>query len=66
VNESAQAKRRRLSVIVEADGGARGNPGPAGYGAVVVEAATGEVLLCAAESIGISTNNVAEYSGLSS
>ena len=64
MSESPQAKRRRLSVIVEADGGARGNPGPAGYGAVVVEAATGEVLLCAAEAIGVSTNNVAEYSGL--
>ena len=35
---------RRLKVIVEADGGVRGNPGPAGYGAVVCEARTGEVL----------------------
>jgi ribonuclease H / adenosylcobalamin/alpha-ribazole phosphatase len=55
---------RRLKVIVEADGGARGNPGPAGYGAVVREAATGEVLLERAASIGHATNNVAEYSGL--
>jgi ribonuclease H / adenosylcobalamin/alpha-ribazole phosphatase len=55
---------RRLKVIVEADGGARGNPGPAGYGAVVREAATGEVLLECAEAIGVTTNNVAEYSGL--
>jgi probable phosphoglycerate mutase len=51
-------------VIVEADGGARGNPGPAGYGAVVREAATGEVLLEVGESIGAATNNVAEYRGL--
>ncbi len=58
------AKPRRLRVIVEADGGARGNPGPAGYGAVVREAATGEVLLELGESIGPSTNNVAEYRGL--
>src|SRR5512139_357431 len=56
--------RRRLRVIVEADGAARGNPGPAGYGAVVREAATGEVLLEAGEAIGVATNNVAEYSGL--
>jgi probable phosphoglycerate mutase len=55
---------RRLKVIVEADGGARGNPGPAGYGAVVREASTGEVLLERAEAIGVATNNVAEYSGL--
>ncbi|GAA1768362.1 bifunctional RNase H/acid phosphatase [Luedemannella helvata] len=55
---------RRLKVIVEADGGARGNPGPAGYGAVVREAATGEVLVERAAAIGQATNNVAEYSGL--
>ncbi|MEU5531937.1 bifunctional RNase H/acid phosphatase [Streptomyces sp. NPDC020362] len=50
--------------IVEADGGSRGNPGPAGYGAVVGDAVTGEVLAEAAEYIGIATNNVAEYRGL--
>ncbi|WP_328466708.1 bifunctional RNase H/acid phosphatase [Actinoplanes sp. NBC_00393] len=53
-----------LRVVVEADGGSRGNPGPAGYGAVVREAATGEVLLERYESLGVATNNVAEYSGL--
>ncbi len=53
---------RRL--VVEADGGSRGNPGPAGYGAVVRDATTGEVLAEASESIGRATNNVAEYSGL--
>ena len=53
-----------LKVIVEADGGSRGNPGPAGYGAVVREAATGEILLERYASLGITTNNVAEYSGL--
>jgi broad specificity phosphatase PhoE/ribonuclease HI len=51
-------------VIVEADGGARGNPGPAGYGAVVREADTGQVLAERSESIGVATNNVAEYRGL--
>jgi probable phosphoglycerate mutase len=53
-----------LRVIVEADGGSRGNPGPAGYGAVVIEAATGQVLLERYASLGTTTNNVAEYTGL--
>ncbi|MEV4602239.1 bifunctional RNase H/acid phosphatase [Amycolatopsis sp. NPDC049253] len=51
-------------VVVEADGGSRGNPGPAGYGAVVKDAATGEVLAERHEYLGVVTNNVAEYSGL--
>jgi ribonuclease H / adenosylcobalamin/alpha-ribazole phosphatase len=51
-------------VVVEADGGARGNPGPAGYGAVVRDAGSGEVLAERSESLGVATNNVAEYSGL--
>ncbi|MEU5608841.1 bifunctional RNase H/acid phosphatase [Streptomyces sparsogenes] len=50
--------------LVEADGGSRGNPGPAGYGAVVRDAETGETLAEAAEYIGTATNNVAEYKGL--
>ncbi|WP_416986343.1 bifunctional RNase H/acid phosphatase [Streptomyces sp. T028] len=50
--------------IVEADGGSRGNPGPAGYGSVVIDAATGETLAERAEFIGVATNNVAEYRGL--
>ena len=53
---------RRL--LVEADGGSRGNPGAAGYGAVVRDARSGEVLAEVSESIGRATNNVAEYSGL--
>ncbi|GIH60751.1 bifunctional RNase H/acid phosphatase [Microbispora siamensis] len=52
-----------VGFIVEADGGSRGNPGPAGYGAVVKDDA-GRVLAEAAESIGTATNNVAEYRGL--
>ncbi|MEV4341526.1 bifunctional RNase H/acid phosphatase [Streptomyces sp. NPDC049590] len=51
-------------LIVEADGGSRGNPGPAGYGAVVRDAVTGETLTEAAEYLGTVTNNVAEYRGL--
>ncbi|MFB9236125.1 bifunctional RNase H/acid phosphatase [Plantactinospora siamensis] len=51
-------------VVVEADGGARGNPGPAGYGAVVRDPVDGQVLLERSDSIGVATNNVAEYRGL--
>ena len=49
--------------IVEADGGSRGNPGPSAYGAVVIDADTGEVLANLAEYLGVATNNYAEYSG---
>jgi ribonuclease H / adenosylcobalamin/alpha-ribazole phosphatase len=52
------------SLIIEADGGSRGNPGPAGYGALVRDAVTGEVLAEVSDSLGTATNNVAEYSGL--
>ena len=51
-------------LIIQADGGSRGNPGTAGYGAVVLDAVTGEVLAEVREAIGHATNNVAEYSGL--
>ncbi len=50
--------------IVEADGGARGNPGQAAYGALVRDPECGEVLLERGERIGIASNNVAEYRGL--
>jgi ribonuclease HI len=51
-------------LLIQADGGSRGNPGTAGYGAVVLDAVTGEVLAEVNEAIGHATNNVAEYSGL--
>ncbi|GAB3197009.1 bifunctional RNase H/acid phosphatase [Nocardioides hungaricus] len=51
-------------VVIEADGGSRGNPGPAAYGAVLRDAATGEVLAEEGTTIGVASNNVAEYSGL--
>ncbi|MEU0884790.1 bifunctional RNase H/acid phosphatase [Lentzea sp. NPDC005914] len=53
-----------MKVIVEADGGSRGNPGPAGYGAVVRDKLTGETLAERKGFIGVATNNVAEYQGL--
>ncbi|MDT3443456.1 MULTISPECIES: bifunctional RNase H/acid phosphatase [unclassified Pseudofrankia] len=51
-------------VVIEADGGSRGNPGPAGYGAVVRDADSGALLAERAGAIGVATNNVAEYQGL--
>jgi ribonuclease H / adenosylcobalamin/alpha-ribazole phosphatase len=51
-------------VIIEADGGSRGNPGPAAYGALLKDADTGEVIAEDGTTIGVATNNVAEYSGL--
>jgi ribonuclease HI len=45
------------------DGGARGNPGPAAYG-YVLEGEDGTVLAAHGETIGVATNNVAEYSAL--
>jgi probable phosphoglycerate mutase len=51
-------------VVIEADGGSRGNPGPAAYGALVKDADTGRVLAEEGTTIGVASNNVAEYSGL--
>jgi ribonuclease H / adenosylcobalamin/alpha-ribazole phosphatase len=51
-------------VVVQADGGSRGNPGPAGYGAVVSDPDTGATLAERKAAIGTDTNNVAEYQGL--
>jgi ribonuclease H / adenosylcobalamin/alpha-ribazole phosphatase len=53
-----------LKVIVEADGGSRGNPGPAGYGSVVWTADRSTVLAESKQAIDHATNNVAEYQGL--
>jgi ribonuclease HI len=50
-------------LVAYIDGGARGNPGPAGYG-VRIEHADGALVEEFAESIGVATNNVAEYRGL--
>ena len=53
---------RRL--LVEADGGSRGNPGPAAGGAIVCDADSGQVLAELGVFVGVATNNVAEYSGM--
>jgi ribonuclease HI len=51
-------------LLVEADGGSRGNPGPAAGGAVVIDPTNGEVLAELGIWVGTATNNVAEYSGM--
>src|SRR4029079_8704844 len=63
-NPVAGQGRRLVKVIVEADGGSRGNPGPAGYGSVVWTADHEDVLADSKQAIGRATNNVAEYRGL--
>jgi len=55
---------RYRRVIIEADGGSRGNPGPSAYGAVLKDADTGQVIAEDGSTIGVASNNVAEYSGL--
>ena len=51
-------------LVVEADGGSRGNPGVAGYGALVRDPESGAILAERAAPLGIASNNVAEYEGL--
>lgn len=53
-----------MRVIVEADGGSRGNPGPAGFGSVVWSDDHSAILAEIKEAIGSATNNAAEYRGL--
>lgn len=54
----------RVKLIIEADGGSRGNPGVSGAGAVVIDEASGKILKEISEAVGIATNNVAEYTAL--
>ena len=60
----AGPRARLVKVVVEADGGSRGNPGPAGFGCVVFSADRATVLAEHKQFIGQTTNNVAEYRGL--
>lgn len=53
-----------MKLIIEADGGSRGNPGLSGAGAVVIDAASGNILREISEAVGVATNNVAEYSAV--
>ena len=60
---SSHASGQTGWIFAHCDGGARGNPGPAGYGALIQDA-NGKVLAELSEFLGIRTNNFAEYSGL--
>jgi len=60
---SALEQPEPAEIVAYIDGGARGNPGPAGYG-VRVETPDGQLIEEFSESIGVATNNVAEYRGL--
>lgn len=62
--DDAPRGREGRRLILEADGGSRGNPGPAAYGALVRDADSWEILDAEGRAIGEATNNVAEYSGL--
>jgi ribonuclease HI len=53
-----------LRLLIHTDGAARGNPGPAGAGAILRDAADGTVLAEIAEGLGHATNNVAEWTAV--
>ena len=53
-----------MRLLIHTDGAARGNPGPAGAGAILRDAASGEVLAEIAEPLGRATNNVAEWTAV--
>jgi len=53
-----------VRLLIHTDGAARGNPGPAGAGAVLRDAVTGTVLAEVAEPLGHATNNVAEWTAV--
>ncbi len=52
-----------MKFTIFADGGSRGNPGPAGSGAVVRDS-TGQIIIEVSEFLGVTTNNVAEYTSI--
>ena len=62
-NSSSHAKPPEHCLFAHIDGGARGNPGPAGYG-VVIKDETGKKVAALSEYLGHQTNNFAEYQGL--
>jgi ribonuclease HI len=53
-----------VRLLIHTDGAARGNPGPAGAGAILRDAASGEVLSEIARGLGHATNNVAEWTAV--
>ena len=61
---TTSAKRQHRRLLIHTDGAARGNPGPAGLGAILRDAETGETVAELATFLGIRTNNVAEWSAV--
>jgi ribonuclease HI len=57
-------RREHRRILIYTDGAARGNPGPAGLGAILRDAETGETLAELATYLGVRTNNVAEWSAV--
>ncbi len=53
-----------MKYVIHTDGGSRGNPGPAAIGVVIQEETSGKVVASFGKKIGITTNNVAEYSAV--
>lgn len=53
-----------MKILLYTDGGSRGNPGPAGAGAILYDADTNQVIAEISEYLGKQTNNVAEYTAL--
>jgi ribonuclease HI len=58
------SSRPHRRLLIHTDGAARGNPGPAGLGAILRDAETGETLAELATFLGVRTNNVAEWSAV--
>lgn len=58
------APRRPLRLLIHTDGAARGNPGPAGAGAILRDAADGRVVAEIATFLGLRTNNYAEWTAV--
>src|SRR5579875_3779634 len=61
--EASSAQAESGWITAHCDGGSRGNPGPSGYGAVIVDAG-GRTLARLSDFLGAQTNNYAEYAGL--
>lgn len=59
-----EAASSNATLVVEADGGSRGNPGPAAYGSLVRDPESGTILETRSGYLGHATNNVAEYTGV--
>ena len=62
--EARSRPRAHRRLLIHTDGAARGNPGPAGLGAILRDAETGETLAELARYLGVRTNNYAEWTAV--